>query len=149
MAYSTQVNIEDAITTAKAAQLTDDSGGLTVDATVITNAIAWADDKINGYLRAQHTVPITPVPNLVKQMSIDLTVYRLYTRRLGDDLPETITEQKKDAITQLKDINRGSLKLSDSTSFAGTAGVYAGSKVSTDEIYTDDTLDEYFDADDM
>lgn len=149
MAYCIESDISEAISKQKVRQLTDDTGGATVTSTALVHAITWADSKIDGYLRAQHSVPIIPVPALVKQMSIDLTVYRLYTRRLGDDMPETIVSQKKDVISQLKDIQKGLMQLSDTTSIVGTAGFYAGSKSSSDKVNTDTNMDNYFDPDDM
>ena len=104
MAYCKEVDVTNAASVQTVRQLSDDAAGLTVESTVVTHAIDWADDRINGYLRAQHTVPISPIPNLVKQLSIDLTVYRLYSRRMDRGIPESIENLFNKNVTKLHQV---------------------------------------------
>ncbi len=149
MAYCREVDIKAAATEAVVKRLTDDTSGLTIDSNVLNQAIAWADDRINGSLRAQHTVPITPVPNVVKQLSVDLTVYRLYSRRIDRGIPESIENLFDTNEKYLDKIQKGTIQLSDSTAYANTGSMFVSSKSSTSQVYTDTRMDEYFDPDDM
>ena len=149
MAYCKEVDVSNAATKRTVRQLTDDAQGSTIESVIVTQAIAWADDRINGYLRAQHDVPITPVPALVKQMSIDLTVYRLYNRRLDRGIPDSVEFLFERNEKTLEKINKGLIQLSDSTSIASTGGFYAGNKTSSSQVNTDTNLNKFYDPDDM
>lgn len=52
--------------------------------------ITIADDLINSSLRNKYILPLKSVPNLVKQLSADIAIYRLYCRR-----PQNVPENYK------------------------------------------------------
>lgn len=146
MAYCTQTDLINAITEATLIQLTDDTDAGSVNATYVTDAITRADSIINSYLRAQHDVPLSTTPDLINQISVDLSLYLLYKRRrdtFASDLDEGMELRYKQSLSLLKDINSQKIFIDDSESFANTSGVYTTNKLSTDKVYTSTVLGRF------
>ncbi len=109
MAYSTQTDIEEQLSQAELVQLTDDAGSGSVDTTVVDRAIADADDEVNSYLQERYAVPISPVPGLVRKLSVDIAIYNLFARR---DLDAPVrTQRYENAVRLLKGLARGEASL--------------------------------------
>ena len=63
-------------------QLTDDAktGAIVTDR--VDEAIEFAQSEIDAALRTQYSLPLVePFPPILKQIGIDIVVYRLYLRR--------------------------------------------------------------------
>jgi phage gp36-like protein len=118
-------------------ELTDDADDPTgeVNATKVTNAIVWADGRIDGYLGQRMTVPLTTIPETVKALSVDLAIYDLYTQK--EALPERREDRYKAAIEFLKDIAAGKVTI-------GTSGVDDETSAQWPLTYS---LEQDFDAD--
>ncbi len=109
MAYITQSDIVDQLSESELIQLTDDSGAGQVDSNVVARAIADADDEVNSHLQERYTVPLSPVPGLVRKLSVDVAIYNLYSRR---DLDAPVrTKRYEDARRLLKALARGESSL--------------------------------------
>ena len=106
MAYCTQTDIEKLISPGELAALTTE-GGPTPDATVIAECIAAADGEIDGYLGTKFAVPLSPVPDRVKSLSVDIALYRLYIRRPLMEAPKDRRRAYEDAIAFLKAVVAG------------------------------------------
>jgi len=146
MGYITYTDIYNVLPQTEVALLTDDALGTTPLNTVMDQAITSADAVINSFLRGQHTVPISPVPALVKTISLDLTKVNLYRRRRStnaDTIDQGIENTYKAAIDMLKMIAKGELTIDDSTAYANTAGMIQSNKDSSSKIYTDTNLDKF------
>lgn len=89
----------------KLIQLTDDGDTGTVDAAAVTRAIADADAEIDGYCGTRYAVPFSPVPVLIRKISVDIGIYNLYARRKG--VPEDRQKRYADAVRFLKDVAKG------------------------------------------
>ena len=50
------------------------------DSLVIADAIYKGDAEIESYLGVKYMVPISPTPDQVKALSVDLAIYHLYSR---------------------------------------------------------------------
>lgn len=109
--YCTVSDIQATIPEVTLIQLTDDTGSDTVDTTKIDNAISYAREVIDGYLRGNYSLPFSAVPELLKHISIDLTVYKLYSRRQLTELPESITASYKNSVKKLEQIQKGIISL--------------------------------------
>lgn len=92
-------------------QLTNDRGTGTVDMQKVEQAISYAGGLINAYLRGRYSVPLSPVPELVKKLCVELAVYELYSRRLCLSMPEGLVERRKEIIKLLEHIQKGFVKL--------------------------------------
>jgi len=111
MAYSTELDIINYFPKAVLIQLTDDAGIGEVDVDKVNDAIRRADNLIDSYLNGRYTTPIPAgsVPNEIEDISTQLAIYFLYKRALTLTLPDTIKDNYKEAITYLKEIQKGKL----------------------------------------
>ncbi len=91
-------------------QLTDDANTGSVVATVINQAIADADAEIDGYCGKRYALPFSPVPDLVRKMSVDIALYNLHGRR-ADSMPDDRAERYRQAVARLRDVARGTAML--------------------------------------
>jgi phage gp36-like protein len=118
VAYSALADLQKELDATKLTQLADDNGDGVADAGVIDEAIAAADDEINGYLATRITVPVSPVPGIIKRLSARLAIYQLYKRR--DVLPEVWRDVRSEAIRFLRDFADGNVDLGISPAPAET-----------------------------
>lgn len=114
MAYSVQADLEKLLNPSVLVQLTDDDGDGLADTATITEAIAEADAEIDGYLGARYTIPVSPVPPLLRQLSVAVSAWRLYSRRsLSNDRRR---QDYDDAVAKLKALATGTMVLPATTS---------------------------------
>ncbi len=138
MAYSTQSDLLEQISEDKLIQLTDDLDAGTIDADVITRAIADADAQIDSYCGTRYEVPLSPVPVVVRKLSVDIAIYNLYARRKG--VPEDRQKRFEDAIRFLKDVSKGIATLgADEPADDSDSGPEA-TTVKTDRVFTSDKM---------
>lgn len=109
MGYCVQADLLERLSESLLGKLTDDTGAGQVDATVVARAIADADAEIDGYVGTRHQVPLSPVPDLVRKMSVELAIYHLYSRRMG--VPEEWRRRYEDNIRLLRDLAAGKVSL--------------------------------------
>lgn len=143
MAYSTKSDIEKKLPPKQLIQLSDDNDDLLPDTGVIDEAITGADDEINGYVALRYTVPLSPVPGLIRTMSINIAIKNLHDRR-GIER-DTVKENYKHAINQLQKIAEGKMTLGDTPGPAETeSGIPASSTTPDDgRTFTKDTLKNF------
>lgn len=77
------------------------------DPDVVDAALVHADNTINGYVSVQYKVPLRSIPDLLRTWAVSIARYFLH-RHNPDDY---IVRDYKDAITALKDVAAGRLKL--------------------------------------
>lgn len=83
----------------------DDDGA--PDPDVVEAALAGADSAINGYLAVAYSIPLASVPDLVRTWATSIARYTLH--RQG--APDYVVRDWKDAMSSLKDVAAGRLKL--------------------------------------
>jgi phage gp36-like protein len=110
MGYCTKANIVSLISEATVILLTDDAGAGVVDDDKVSAAIADADATIDAYCQSRYTVPLSPVPAKVAQLSVDVAVYNLYSRS-DLEMPEVRKDRNKEAIRFLEKVTDGKIKL--------------------------------------
>ncbi len=81
MAYSTLDDILLNMDETELIQLTDDSGSEVVDSDTVLRAISDADRLIDVYLGSRYRLPMESVPDLIRTMSVDLSIFNLFSRR--------------------------------------------------------------------
>lgn len=104
MAYCTENDLLTMIPQKELAELTADSGDMP-DSQVVAEAIDRADAEIDAYLGTRYTLPLTPVPDQVKGLSMDITLYHLYSRR--SVAPPVRRQKYEAALSLLKQIAAG------------------------------------------
>jgi len=138
MAYCIQDDILSLVDATTLIQLTDTAGAEEIDDDKVTRAIADADATIDAYCQNRYTIPLSPVPPKIRQLSVDIAVYNLYSHSdLG--MPEIRKERNKEAIRFLERVTDGKINLGASTP----------AKVDTDNAVTFDTGSRNFTRDKM
>jgi len=109
MSYSLKADILKEISEEDLIGLTDDEGDGIVNDDRVTAAIARADAIIDSYCGQVEAVPFVTVPAVIKQHSITIAIYFLYSRR--SIAPEVRKDNYKDALKHLQDIATGKAAL--------------------------------------
>ncbi len=139
MSYILQADLLGQISNAQLIQLTDDAQSGTVDAAKVTQAIAEAEAEVNGYVATKHSVPLAaPIPDLVKQLSVDIAIYRLYHRR--QRVPDDVRKSYEDAVAKLKDIAKGVLTLGIDPPPAESSKATSGEVFGPERVFDRDKL---------
>jgi phage gp36-like protein len=147
MSYCDQAAIALRITPSELVGLTDDSGSGSVDASVVTEAIAAADAVIDGFLRGRVALPLTvsPVPALLRQAAVDLSIWNLFTRRTqAGELPQGITLRYQEAMKTLRGIASGDIAIFDSSSAVTEESGTQTNKDSTSREFNDEDVWDYY-----
>lgn len=133
MAYCTESDITKQLPGDRLIELTDDNNDGDADTGIIDQAIADADAEIDSYLAGRYIVPVSPVPDVVKKLSVDISIWNLYSRRSVAD--ETRKERYKAAIEMLKLVAKGQVTLGANEPASGDQQIKAG-RTADDRIFT-------------
>ncbi|MCA3464170.1 MAG: DUF1320 domain-containing protein, partial [Rhodobacter sp.] len=79
------------------------------DSAAVTRALTSASDEIDTYLHARYTLPLPEVPGFLKQLAVDIALYRLALS--ADVLSEEHRKRYEDALGHLKRIAEGKAAL--------------------------------------
>lgn len=147
MDYCTIEDIETHTSTPTLIQLTSDDGQEEVDRVVAQEAILYSSTLIDGYLRGRYTLPLDTHFPLLRILAIDLSIYRLYTRRMRNEMPEVIENNYKNAIATLRDIQKGVITLQSENDSLETASFnaeeYKTNKDIIDRLFSQERMLEY------
>ena len=150
--YSSIDDIKGQLPQARIIQLTDDEQlkPASIDAanpncaliiSRVNAAIASADQEINSYCGVKYSVPFATVPDEVKRLSVEITVYNLHKRR---NVPDEIATRYDKAISQLKDIAKGIKTLGiDPAPAALSEGQPQTNKTTSDRTFTRENMEGY------
>lgn len=100
-----------------------------------------ADDEIDGYLRSAYTLPFDIVPDRIRQISKDISIYNLYKRRFRLEMPETLVSIYKERIAELTKIQKGTIKLDITIDAATSPSEFKVNKTSDNKIFNN--LDQF------
>jgi len=134
MAYSTLEDLLAMITASELAELTTESGD-DPDPEVVSQAITKADAEIDAYLGIVYEVPFSPVPLLIKSLSVDLALYHLYSRR--SVAPAVRRQRYEAALAFLKGVASGQAVL------PGVGGILVTQISSADRRFSRETLEDW------
>jgi phage gp36-like protein len=104
MAYCTENDLLSMIPVKELAELTAETGD-TPDSLVVADAINRAEAEIDAYLGVRYTLPLSPVPDQVKGLSVDISLYHLYSRR--SVAPPVRRQKYEAAVSFLKQVATG------------------------------------------
>jgi phage gp36-like protein len=144
MAYTNLANLIKAVSEDRLIELTDDNDTGVVDTDVIDDVLDQVEELISSKISGRYTTPLAdPVPKLIVSVANDLAIYELHKRRLNLDMPESLEQQRKNAMKILDDIRKKALHLSANelavtTDTSGHAGLRA-----SDRVFDDETLSKY------
>ena len=127
----------------------DTTPATTVNSAIAEENIVIADDLINSSLRNKYKLPLPAVPNLVKQLSADITIYRLYCRR-PQNVPENYKKNYEVALQILKDLQSGAKVLDLPSSFGDdestssmSSALYLTDKTEEDRRFTKEVMSRF------
>lgn len=123
MAYCTLTDIKRMVDEDDLISLTDDTDTGDINADVVSAAIADSDAMIDTYLMGRYSVPVAPVPAIIRKLSVDISLYNLYSRR--GRVSETTEQRYKDAVGMLRDVSKGN---------AGIAGIADAPSERSDDV---------------
>ena len=107
MAYTNLANLIKAVSEDRLIELTDDNDTGVVDTDVIDDVLDQVEELISGKISGRYTTPLAdPVPKLIVSVANDLAIYELHKRRLNLDMPESLEQQRKNAMKILDDIRK-------------------------------------------
>ena len=109
MTYATQDDLVARYGTYMVQELTDraDPPASAIDAAVVAHALDDADAVIDGYLKGRYALPLAQTPRLVRDLAQAIAIYKLHR----DTVSEKIRREYEDAISQLKQIGTGAIRL--------------------------------------
>lgn len=147
MDYCTIEDIETQTSTPTLIQLTSDDGQEAVDRVVAQEAILYSSTLIDGYLRGRYSLPLNIHFPLLRILAIDLSIHRLYSRRMRNEMPEVIEKNYEHAISTLKDIQKGVITLQSENDTFETSGFsaseYKTNKDILDKLFGKERMSEY------
>ncbi len=147
MSYCSTSDIQSIISNDDLVQLTNDTGGDFADTSKITEAIAYVDNIIDGYLRGRYDLPLVQVPDELRYIAADFVVYRLYSRRMYTEVPQSISEKYQNVIKILTQIQKGLFNLGVESSEGFNNPTIktnkSGSSSSVNKYYDSGKWDEY------
>jgi len=136
LAYCNLTGIKKKIPEATIAQLTDDVNGAIIDEAKVSEAIAQADKRIDAKLGKVYSVPFSPpIPGIVVEISEDISIYNLFSRRLGE-IPETQKDRFRDADRLLDGIADGKVSIGEATEPPGETDQIKFSTSPEDRIFS-------------
>ena len=145
--YCTIDDIEKHTSSPTLIQLSSDDGQEAVNRVVVEEAILYASTLIDGYLRGRYSLPLDTHFPLLRIIAIDLSVYRLYSRRMRNEMPEVIETAYKSAIAILRDIQKGVISLQSENDTLETSAFspdeYRTNKTILDRLFGKQRLSEY------
>ena len=145
--YCTIDDIEKHTSSPTLIQLSSDDEQEAVNRVVVEEAILYASTLIDGYLRGRYSLPLDTHFSLLRIIAIDLSVYRLYSRRMRNEMPEVIETAYKSAIATLRDIQKGVISLQSENDTLETSAFspdeYRTNKTILDRLFGKQRLSEY------
>jgi len=87
----------------------EDPGAADFDLARVDSALADATAQIDSYLRVRMTVPISPVPDVLRSAAADLARFKLH----DDHAPEAVADRYRSTVQWLKDIAAGRASLGE------------------------------------
>jgi phage gp36-like protein len=111
MAYAAQSDLVPLrLTMPELIQLTDDNHTGQVNTAVVNTALEEASGTVDSYCRKRYVTPLQADDD-VKRLTVDLTLWALFSRRRGVKVSETVQQRYDAAMAFLKDISNGKASL--------------------------------------
>jgi phage gp36-like protein len=137
MGYATQADIELQLPEQDLIDLTDDDATGLVNADIIARAIADADAEIDSHLSVRYALPLSePYPDLVRRISVTLSICWLWGRRAVLTVPQTWQERCESARKYLEWLALGKYALDVPDVGKVSGGGPKATKKKADRIYT-------------
>ncbi len=108
----------------------------------INAAIAKADSTIDSKLRDIFNLPLSPLPDVIKDCAVDIAIYNIYTRKMPE-APASRKDRFDDAIRTLERIADGKQSIGENTppdAQPETLDSISTNKTLDDRVFTKESL---------
>lgn len=146
MSYNTLDKVKKLrISEAKLIMLTDDSDLGIIDEETAAGVITGGDALIDSYLRGRLQLPLSPVPDLIPELALDIYAYGFYSLKPEFECPKTIADRYAAAVKTLVLIQKGDVKLGAAEIQTPAAETSAETLLvsSGDAMFSKEVLDQY------
>ena len=133
MAYCTQSDLEDRYGADRLASLADYDGDGSGDADTVGGAIDDAQAEIDSYLQTRYSVPVDPVPNVLRVQTAKLAMHYLALQR--DSVTEDLEQARKDVISWCEQVAAGQVTLAAETTPKESEGAARVSLNGKDRVF--------------
>jgi len=140
MAYCSESDLLMLISPVELAELTAESGD-TPDSQVVAEAISRADGEIDSYLGSRYALPLLPAPAQVKGLSMDMSIYHLYSRRSA--VPPVRRARYEAALSFLKQVAAGEAVLEGASGLLAETERVESKFAGAVRIFSRNTLGEW------
>lgn len=93
-------------------KITDKENLGIVNEVAVNGKIAGVCGSIEDLLRARYTIPLNPVPAIIRDIAIKQSVYEIYGLNQNFPRPESVKDDYSNATKLLTKISTGDIKLS-------------------------------------
>lgn len=138
MAYCTLDDILAMMDEAEVIRYTDDNNAGYINTDVTGKAIAGAGALIDSHLAVRYSVPVSPVPDILVDLAVDIAIYKICSRR--GQSPEEIRKKFEDAVKYLEKVAAGKIVLSGASAAPTGAGSDAVAITGSTRIFSRDTM---------
>jgi len=144
MDYCTVQDVLNQVPRERAVELTNDSESRLDGASVVDERIAEciraAQSIVDGVLRSVVPLPLPKVDEVLRTVTRDLAIFELYKRRVVLDMPEGLSELRKNAMSLLTRIANGEIRLDLPT---GVEPAFKPRIIAPQRVFTDELLAGY------
>jgi len=138
MPYCTLEDILDSMDEDEVIGYTDDADTGSVNTEATDKAIAGADALIDAHIASKYGIPLSPVPDIINSLAVDIAIYKISSRRGG--APEGIRKKYEDAVKFLEKVSSGKVHIPGAASAPITSSNGSVKLTSDPRIFTRDTM---------
>lgn len=110
--YISNIELVNELTHQGLAILTGDPTGTNVNQQKVDAAILYSCNIIDTYCYARYETPLIPLPAIIRDIAVSLSIYYLYVFEKRDDsITAVIIYRKLDAFRMLREIAEGKLHI--------------------------------------
>ncbi|OGV64132.1 MAG: hypothetical protein A2283_12435 [Lentisphaerae bacterium RIFOXYA12_FULL_48_11] len=139
--YCTLNDILDMMDEAEIIRYTDDDDTGAVNTAVTDKAITGAGALIESHLAVRYTVPVSPAPDIVRELAVDIAIYKIQSRR--GQSPEEIRKKYEDAIKYLEKVASGKIILPGASAAPTGIGSDAVTITTSTRIFSRESMKGY------
>lgn len=138
MAYLEEAEYLERFDVTETIDLTDPEGEQ-IDDDKLSAALDAGSNVVDAYVGARYTVPLSPIPSVIKDITADLARERLFTRHPNDE----VTARADRARKMLTDIAKGVMVLVDVDGIVEDSAFDTPAYDTPDQVFTDCVLNGY------
>lgn len=138
MGYCDLDDIRDGMDEEEIIRYTDDYDTGLVNTSVTDKAIEGAGAMIDAHLATRLTVPVDPVPDILRELAVDIAIYKICSRR--SQAPEEIRVKYEDAIRFLEKVASGKTTIPGASAAPASRSNDRVSMSGSDRIFSRDKM---------